>query len=163
MHRAAVLPLAVYELPVLQGWADEFRDAMAPRLLPPMQALVQGHLQAGDLCAIVTATDRLVAAPFAQLFGVPHLVATEPEIVDGRLTGDIAGEPCFREHKVTRVARWLAGLGAGTPTLQGFGQSWFYSDSISDLPLLEAVTHPVAVRPDARLRALAEQRGWATR
>jgi len=163
MHRATMLPLAAHPLPVLQGWAGEFRDAMAPRLRPDMQALVQGHLAAGDLCAIVTATDRLVAAPFAQLFGVPHLVATEPEIVDGRVTGAIVGEPCYRGHKVTRVAQWLATLGPGTPALDGFAESWFYSDSVSDLPLLQVVTHPVAVRPDPHLRAHAEQRRWCLR
>ena len=161
MHRATMAPLSAHPLAVLQAWAQEFGDAMAPRLRPDMQSLVRGHLDAGDLCAVVTATDRLVSAPFARLFGIAHLVATEPEIVQGHVTGGIVGQPCFRGHKVTRVAQWLAGLGPGVPAqVDGFDESWFYSDSISDLPLLQAVTHPVAVRPDPQLRALATQHRW---
>jgi HAD superfamily hydrolase (TIGR01490 family) len=127
-----------------------------------MRALVQRHLDAGDLCAIVTATTRFVAEPFARLFGVPHLVATEPAtaagLPDGPLTGEIAGLPCYQEHKRDRVEQWLTQLGSAR--LGDFEQSWFYSDSASDLPLLEVVTHPVAVRPDERLHARAVHAGW---
>lgn len=139
---------------------------MAARVPPDMLTLVQAHQRAGDLCAIVTATTRLVAEPFARLFGVPHLVATEAVQVAGHLTGAIEGTPCFRGNKVDRVAAWLAGeTGPALPDAQArrlgaFTQSWFYSDSISDLPLLQAVTHPVAVQPDARLRAHALASGW---
>lgn len=163
MHRANMAPLLPHPVKVLEAWAREFEAAMAPRLPGPMQALVRRHLEAGDLCAIVTATERLIAAPFARLFGVPHLVATEAAVVDGRLTGAMRGPPCFRGHKVERVAAWLASLAppeGQARTLDGFAQSWFYSDSISDLPLLQAVTHPVAVQPDARLRAHALASAW---
>ncbi len=163
LHRAAVAPLAPHPLPTLQSWAREFETTMATRVPPDMRALVQAHQRAGDLCAIVTATTRLVAEPFARLFGVPHLVATEAVQVAGHLNGAIEGQPCFREHKVDRVLAWLDGLAqAAGParTLGDFTQSWFYSDSISDLPLLQAVSHPVAVQPDARLRAHAQASGW---
>ena len=160
MHRAGIAPLARHPLDVLQKWARDFETAMAPRLTEPMRALVHQHQEAGDLCAIVTATTRLVSEPFARLFGVPHLVATEAEVLNNRLTGAIEGEPCFRELKVSRVTQWLAEGMRQPRTLADFAETWFYSDSVSDLPLLQAVTHPVAVRPDERLRVHALARGW---
>ena len=160
MHRASLAPLADIALGTLHQWAREFEAEVAPRLPGEMRDLVLHHRRAGDLCALVTATTRLIADPFARLFGLSHVVATEAVEVDGRLTGDIAGEPCFRQHKLSRVAAWLAAQGL---QLTGFERSWFYSDSASDLPLLAAVTDPVAVRPDDRLRAHALAAGWAVR
>jgi len=160
MHRAGIAPLARHPLDVLQKWARDFEATMAPRLRDDMRALVRRHQEAGDLCAIVTATERLVSEPFARLFGVPHLVATEAEVLNNRLTGAIEGEPCFRQLKVLRVGEWLADGLRPPRSLADFEQSWFYSDSVSDLPLLQAVTHPVAVRPDERLRVHAMARGW---
>ena len=158
MHRAVVAPLAALDPAQLQLWREGFAQQMAGRLSPSMRAVVARHRAAGDTCAIVTATSRLVAEPFARACGIVHLVATEPVMVGGRPAGGIDGLPCFREHKVSRVADWLAALGA--PPLAQAERSWFYSDSISDLPLLESVTDPVAVRPDARLRELCLGRGW---
>jgi HAD superfamily hydrolase (TIGR01490 family) len=160
MHQAGIAPLARHPLEVLQKWARDFEAAMAPRITDAMRALVRRHQEAGDLCAIVTATTRLVSEPFAHLFGVPHLVATEAEVVNNRLTGAIEGEPCFRELKVSRVTQWLAEGMRQPHVLADFPETWFYSDSVSDLPLLQAVTHPVAVRPDERLRVHALARGW---
>lgn len=158
MHRASVLPLARFTHLEIAGWAAGFERAMAPRVPVAMRDLVQSHLARGDLCAIVTATSRFIAEPFARLFGIDALVATEGETTaDGRLTGEIVGEPCFRAHKVSRVDAWLATLGCSR---RDFGQCWFYSDSASDLPLLRAVSHPVAVNPDDRLRAEASEAGW---
>ena len=92
------------------------------------------------------------ALPISLAFGIEHLVATEPESRGGRFTGRVAGTPCFREGKIARLDAWLAGR--GTP-LASFSRSTFYSDSHNDLPLLERVTHPVAVDPDASLAAEA--------
>jgi len=158
MHRASVEPLARFERAEIAAWANEFGQATQPRLRDDMRALVQRHRSAGDLCAIVTATTRFVAEPFASLFGIGHLMATEPAVTGGHYSGEIDGEPCFRAHKVSHVQRWLATQGL---TLAGCAESHFYSDSASDLPLLSAVTHPVAVRPDARLRQHAQAAGWA--
>lgn len=160
MHHAGLAPLARHPLEVLQKWARDFRAAMAPRLREDMRALVRQHQQAGDLCAIVTATTRLISEPFAHLFEVPHLVATEAQVVNNRLTGVIEGEPCFRELKVERVGQWLAEGLRPPRTLSDFAETWFYSDSANDLHLLQAVSHPVAVRPDERLRVHALSRGW---
>ncbi len=163
MHRHNMAPLLSHSRETLARWQREFEAAMAPRVPAAMHALVQAHQAAGDLCAIVTATTRLIAEPFARLFGIEHLVATQAATVDGHpdgvLTGEIAGEPCYREHKIAHVDRWLAGVAPGGGIAR-FARSWFYSDSMSDLPLLEAVTDPVVVRPDDRLRALAAARGW---
>jgi len=154
----ALRPLAAHSPEELERWHAEF---MAARILPMVlargRALVRQHLGAGALCAVVTATNSFVTAPIAREFGVPHLVATEPERVDGRFTGRVAGVPCFREGKVARVELWLAGLGR---RLQEFAESSFYSDSHNDLPLLERVSRPVAVDPDASLAAAARARGW---
>jgi HAD superfamily hydrolase (TIGR01490 family) len=161
--RSYLLPLAAFEPAQVAQWRARFeRDVAARSSDSPdaMRALVAEHRAHGDLCAVVTATERLVAEPFARAFGIEHLVATEGEMIDGRPSGEIVGLPCFREHKLTRVQQWLAALGEVAPTIDGFEASFFYSDSINDLPLLEAVTHAVAVRPDARLLGLARARGW---
>ena len=165
MHYASVAPLARFPRSLLTQWTDEFEAAMRERVPADMRDLVQRHLDAGDLCAVVTATTRFIAEPFARLFGLSHVIATEAATVDGApggaLTGEIAGLPCFREHKVTRVQQWLMQQGpGGAAGLDAFERSWFYSDSASDLPLLNAVSDPVAVRPDARLRQHATLAGW---
>ena len=154
----ALRPLAEHAPEDLDRWHGEFMVArIRPAMGAPAKALVQRHLAAGDLCAVVTATNSFVTGPIAREFGVPHLVATEPERSAGRFTGRVAGMPCFREGKIVRVEAWLAGQGR---RLQDFPQSTFYSDSHNDLPLLERVSHPVAVDPDAALAAEAARRGW---
>jgi HAD superfamily hydrolase (TIGR01490 family) len=157
MHRASVAPLASHTTDEVRVWVRHFQASMAARIPADRLARVQAHQQAGDLCAIVTATSSFVAEPFARLFGVNDLLATQPAQHDGSFNGEIAGEPCFREHKLSHVHAWLAQRGA---RLEDFDETWFYSDSASDLPLLSAVTHPVAVCPDARLRAHALERRW---
>ncbi len=165
MHRASLRPLLQCPRAVLAQWQREFEIAIAPRVPPSALALVRRHQRAGHLCAIVTATTALIAEPFARLFGIEHLVATQAATVDGTpdglFNGEIDGEPCYRKHKVTRVQRWLASRPTGSRTqLAGFARSYFYSDSMSDLPLLNAVSHPVSVCPDERLRAHALAAGW---
>ena len=154
----ALRPLAEHTPEELARWHADF---MAARIRPAMstasRALVRKHLDAGDLCAVVTATNRFVTGPIAREFGVPHLVATEPEQADGRFTGRVAGTPCFREGKVRCVEGWLAARGG---RLRDFPHSSFYSDSHNDLPLLEFVSRPVAVDPDEQLAAEAGRRGW---
>ncbi|WP_144636503.1 HAD family hydrolase [Bordetella genomosp. 13] len=139
-------------------WHEEF---MAQVIRPAFTAravdLVAEHLQAGDLCAVVTATNSFVTAPIARAFGVPHLVATDPEYAAGRYTGRIHGTPSFREGKVVRVHQWLAGLEL---TLADFAETFFYSDSVNDVPLLEQVTRPIATNPSPALRAIAERQNW---
>lgn len=134
--------------------ADFVRAQVVPRIAPAARELVTSHRAAGHTLLIITATNRFVTQPIAELFEVPHLLACEPEIVDGRYTGEIIGIPTYREGKVHALEKWLDEHGYD---LTG---SWFYSDSHNDLPLLERVDHPVAVDPDPILRATAEERGW---
>ena len=161
MHRATVKPLSRYTLEQIAAWGRAFEAEMAPQVPAEMKALVMRHQAAGDLCAIVTATERFIAEPFGRLFGLAHVVATQAETRHGFVTGEIAGEPCYREHKRTHVDHWLAAPPLQvTKGLAAFEQSWFYSDSAGDLPLLNAVSKPVAVRPDPALRAHALRAGW---
>jgi HAD superfamily hydrolase (TIGR01490 family) len=134
------------------------REAMAPALREPARALVHAHRQAGDLVAIVTATNEFVTRPIADAFGVEHLIAVELERdAGGRVTGAIRGVPSFREGKIRRVHDWLAGQGRAW---DDFGRVTFYSDSTNDLPLLERCTDPVATNPSPELEAIARERGW---
>jgi HAD superfamily hydrolase (TIGR01490 family) len=154
----ALRPLAEHAPEDLGRWHAEFMECrILPMVSARARALVRGHLERGDLCAIITATNSFVTAPIAREFGVPHLLATEPESRGGRFTGRVAGTPCFREGKVRRLDEWLSGQGR---SLGGFAESSFYSDSHNDLPLLERVTRPVAVDPDEALAKEAARRGW---
>jgi len=154
----ALRPLAEHSPEALARWHEEFmRMRIAPMIGAAARALVRGHLERGELCAIVTATNSFVTAPIARVFGISHLIATEPESRDGRFTGRVAGTPCFREGKIARVEAWLSDL--GRPLAQ-FEESAFYSDSHNDLPLLERVSRAVAVDPDPQLAAEATRRGW---
>jgi len=142
----------------LAHWHEEFmQEVIRPQLTDQAIALVCEHLNAGDLCAIVTATNSFVTGPIARAFGVQHLIATDPQFVAGRYTGKIQGTPSFREGKVKRVNDWLASMGLG---LSDFPESHFYSDSINDLPLLEVVTHPIVTNPSPSLREIAQKRQW---
>jgi HAD superfamily hydrolase (TIGR01490 family) len=153
--RFALQPLSEHGMDDLQAWrADFIARRIDPVLLEAAQALIDRHRAAGDTLLIITATNAFVTAPIAERYGIPHLIATEPEQRDGRYTGAVAGIPAFQHGKVQRLEQWLR---ARDETLAG---SHFYSDSINDVPLLERVDHPVAVDPDPRLRALACERGW---
>ncbi len=133
-------------------------DVARPALHPAAQALVQRHRDAGDLMAIVTATNEFVTRPIAGLFGVEHLIATElVRDPAGQVTGAIRGTPAFRDGKIARVNAWLTGLGH---QWADFERCTFYSDSTNDLPLLEYVSHPVATNPVPALAAIAAERGW---
>lgn len=156
----ALRPLANHTPEELKRWHAEFmRARIVPMITPAARALVRKHLGARELCAIITSTNSFVTRPIAHAFGIEHLIATEPQMRDGRFTGDIVGPPCMREGKISWLDQWLAARNA---SLADFPETWFYSDSINDLPLLERVTHPVAVDADPRLAEIARQRGWRT-
>ena len=151
-------PLSRHARKVLDGWLEKFmQHKVRSMMTAPAQELVARHRAAGDMCVIITATNSFVTAPIAHEFGVTHLIATEPEQKDGEFTGRVAGVPCFREGKITRLESWMAQHDWGWDS---FDDSCFYSDSLNDLPLLGKVKNPVAVDPDATLRAHAEQHNW---
>jgi HAD superfamily hydrolase (TIGR01490 family) len=148
-------PLADNKPADLAAWHTQFMAQMIePLITPEAEALVARHRDAGDTLMIITATNSFVTAPIARRFGIEHLIATEPEQRDGHYTGRVAGTPSFREGKVVRLTEWLQSNG------RDLADSWFYSDSHNDLPLLERVDHPVAVDPDHQLLHHAEARGW---
>ena len=134
--------------------AQYMTECIQPLIRPSAIDLVKRHRAQGDTLLIITATNRFITAPIAHAFGIDHLLATDPEMVAGRYTGKVSGVPCFRDGKVIRLQHWLA------EQQQSLRDSWFYTDSHNDLPLLNQVTHPVAVDPDPTLRDVANQRGW---
>jgi len=149
-------PLSRHPRKVLDEWHREYmRTRILPIITQKSRDLVASHRD--DARVIVTATNSFVTAPIAREFGIEHLVATEPEQLNGEFTGGVADVPCFREGKVVRVHAWLAehGLNWGS-----FKETWFYSDSLNDLPLLSQVTNPVAVDPDETLKEAALENGW---
>jgi len=151
-------PLSRHPRSQLDSWHSDFmQNRILPIITPAARKLVEEHTLAGDLCVIITATNSFVTAPIARALKVTHLIATEPEQNDGEFTGRVSGLPCFREGKIARLESWLD---EHNLTWLSFLESWFYSDSLNDLPLLKKVTHPVAVDPDATLKAHAERNGW---
>lgn len=151
-------PLAQYPMAQLDQWHAEFMDVkIRPMIGQAARDLVNRHLRSGSLCAVITATNSFVTAPIVRELGIANLIATEPELKDGRYTGRPFGTPCFQAGKVVRINEWLGSQGR---SMTDYSRSWFYSDSRNDLPLLELVSDPVAVDPDDTLRAAAESRGW---
>ena len=157
--RFSVAPLAEHGVERSDAAHRQFMDeVIRPAMTPQALDLVRRHQAAGDQVLIVTATNEFVTRPIAAAFGVPELIAIDLERdAQGNPTGAIRGTPSFREGKVARVEQWLAERGLDWSRVE---HSTFYSDSINDLPLLERVHEPVATNPDARLTAIAAQRGW---
>lgn len=151
----ALQPLARHNMEQLHTWRHTF---MEKKVRPMMQRkaaeLLDHHREQGHTLMIITATNRFVTEPIAEELGIEHLIATEPELVNGRYTGQVAGVPSFQDGKVARLNDWLEAYGRN---LDG---AWFYSDSHNDAPLLREVANPVAVDPDPTLEALARDQGW---
>ena len=148
-------PLAEHDMDTLLRWRRQYVEEMiTPILLPRAQALIERHRQQGDTLVIITATNSFITGPIAALYGIHHLLATEPEVRNNRYTGKITGVPCFQDGKITWLQGWLTEHGE---TLQ---DSWFYSDSHNDLPLLGKVDRAVAVDPDEILRQHADKHAW---
>ena len=151
----ALRPLAANDMATLNNWRQEFiEQQIVPIITGGARALVDEHRLAGDTLLIITATNRFITEPIAREFGIENLLATEPEILNGRYTGKVAGTPCFQQGKVVRLNEWLRDTGN---TLRG---SCFYSDSHNDLPLLRMVDRPIAVNPDNELKTVATRAGW---
>ena len=153
-------PLTRHPRAELDAWHGEYMDRhIRPLIGEPARQLVARHLAAGDLCAVVTATNSFVTGPIVREFGIPHLIGTVPavDVENGAFSGGPRGLPSFRDGKITRVEDWLESLGLWWGS---FADSFFYSDSHNDLPLMGKVRTPVAVDPDPTLRTHAASRGW---
>jgi HAD superfamily hydrolase (TIGR01490 family) len=151
--------LAQFPRRQLDDWHQQFMaEVIEPAFRPVALDLVKRHHDAGDEVAIITATNKFVTEPIAKLFGVRTLIAAEPETTtDGEITGKLLGIPTSGPGKVTHTHQWLASQGK---SIGSFERSYFYSDSQNDIPLLSAVTHPVATNPNALLKAHAQAQGW---
>lgn len=148
-------PLSSQPLDTLISWRQNYlQDKIQPILLDPARDLIEKHRQQDHCLMIITATNRFLTEPIAELLKVTHLIACEPEIKDGQYTGNYIGTPSYQAGKVTRLNEWLAKLA------EPLEESWFYSDSHNDIPLLEFVDHPIAVDPDDALRKKANDQGW---
>lgn len=148
-------PLSEHSREKLDALHQQFmQEVIKPVMLPAAQLLLEKHRAQGDTLMIITATNSFITGPIAAALGVEILISTDPEIVDGLYTGKVDGTPCFQSGKVTRLETWL------TAHQENLADSWFYSDSQNDLPLLELVTHPVAVDPDETLADHARNKGW---
>lgn len=160
--RFALKPLSEHSRAQLKEWHDAFmEEVIHGQLRQQALDLVKRHQDAGDLCCVITATNSFVTRPIVERFGIEHLIATEPATSNdnplGTFTGEVKGIPNFREGKIQNLQSWLASQNL---SLNQLPHSFFYSDSINDLPLLQQVSHPVATNPDDRLRHEAKQRNW---
>ena len=151
-------PLSLYPRTQLDDWHNEFMaKKIMSQIAPGAYKLINEHMLGGDLCIIITATNRFVTEPIARILGINNLIATEPGKEDGEFTGQVSGTPCFREGKITRLEEWMD---EHNLTWLSFLESWFYSDSLNDIPLLKKVTNPVAVDPDSTLEKYAKENNW---
>lgn len=151
----ALKPLTQHSIEELYAWrADYVENWIKPIVAPGARELLDNHRNQNHELLIISATHLFVTAPIAQLLGVPTVLSTEPEIIDNRYTGRYLGTPTYQQGKVTALHEWLA------KSVQRMDGSYFYSDSINDLALLEKVDHPITVHPDGQLEAIAEERGW---
>ena len=146
--------LGQFEMSQLEAWrADFVHSVIEPIIAPGAMALLEQHRSAGRELVIITATNSFITRPIADLLGVQHLLGTDGEIVNGRFSGEIEGTPCFQSGKIDKLKDWLSDRPAPS-------ESWFYSDSINDAPLLEWADHAFAVDPCPKLSALAQSKGW---
>jgi HAD superfamily hydrolase (TIGR01490 family) len=154
----AVAPVAGFSKSRLAQLHAQFMTRfIEPMMLPQAQQLVDTHKAAGDICLIVTATNRFVTAPIAERLGVHDLIATDLAEENGVFTGKIDGIACFQSGKIKKLQDWLLARNDASMMLN---HSIFYSDSFNDIPLLEAAGEAVAVDPDDKLRAHASNKGW---
>ena len=158
----ALKPLSEHPRHQLNEWHAQFmHEVIKPNLRSSAFDLVKKHQDQNDVCCVVTATNSFVTRPIVEAFGIKHLIATEPEVLGdpntGNFSGKVAGTPNFREGKVTRVESWLSSEKLSWSSLE---RSYFYSDSINDLPLMEKVTQPSPTNPDQSLRTKALENNW---
>ena len=148
-------PLTHYSAHELGTIHQQFmHTTVIPMIAPKTQALLKQHRDAGDILVIVTATNDFVTGPIADYLAIPHLIATQAQMLNGRYTGKLKGLPCFQAGKIDKLKAWIE---VHNYSIDG---AYFYSDSHNDIPLLALVDKPVAVDPDATLKAHALANNW---
>jgi HAD superfamily hydrolase (TIGR01490 family) len=148
-------PLTKLPLIKLQALHQQFmREVIDPMKLDQAKDLIHRHRQAGDRLLVITSTNRFIVEPICKSLGIDEIIATDLEIVNDKYTGKVKGTPTFKEGKVERFNQWLK------QQEESSDGSYFYSDSINDMPMLLEVAYPIAVDPDSALRKEAESRSW---
>ncbi|MEO1941066.1 MAG: HAD family hydrolase [Candidatus Thioglobus sp.] len=148
-------PLSLNSRTTLDEWHQRFMQAKIEQiLLPKAQAIIDKHKAKGDTILVITATNSFVTGPIVKRYGIDNLLATNPEVKNGKFTGKVEGEPCFQKGKIAHLDRWLEQTG------EDMTGAYFYSDSHNDLPMLELVDNPVVVHGDETLQKVAKERGW---
>jgi HAD superfamily hydrolase (TIGR01490 family) len=151
----ALKPLTQYPIDRLHAWRSDYVSHwIKPIVAKGTEALLDKHRAQGDELIIISATNLFITAPIAELLGIDQILSTEPEIIDNQYTGRYLGTPTFKEGKVTVLNEWLKNSN------HSLNNSYFYSDSINDLPLLEQVSIPIVVNPDDKLSIVAQSRNW---
>lgn len=148
-------PLVRFPLEDLHQWrADFVENWVKPVIKKRAVDLLDQHRSRGDVLVLISATNRFLTQPIADLLKIPNVISTDPEMIDGKYTGRITGTPCYQAGKITRFTDWASGRD------HAITHTFFYSDSYNDVPLMATVSQPVAVDPDTRLRAFAVSQGW---
>lgn len=148
-------PLKEHSIKKLYAWREDYvKTIIEPTIAKNSKRLIQDHKDKGHTLIIVSATNKFVTEPIAYLLGISNLLSTEPEIINNQYTGNYIGIPTFKDGKIKALNKWMK---VHNHNLEG---SYFYSDSINDLPLLEQVTHPIVVNPDERLKAISIENDW---
>ncbi len=147
--------LTNHSLDELNKLRQDFVDTkIKPIFLEKAQNCINNHKEKGDTVLVITASNTFITKPIIEMYGIDHLLATEPEFISGRFTGKVSGIPCFQSGKIDNLMPWLE---KNKESLIG---SYFYSDSHNDLPLLELVDNPIAVNSDKILSYTAHKNGW---
>jgi HAD superfamily hydrolase (TIGR01490 family) len=152
----ALKPLSENSVEQLLEWRQQFvEEKIRPLILPKAQRRIDWHRDNNHTLLIITATNRFVTEPTAQLYGIDNLLATNPEFINGQYTGKVEGTPCYQDGKIINLDQWLSD---GRESL--INDTWFYSDSMNDIPLLQQVDNAIAVDADETLTKKAAQEGW---
>ncbi len=150
-----LIPLANNSIKQLNKWHQQFMtEKIQSIFLEKAKKVVDFHKKNSDRVIVITATNSFVTRPIAQAYGIDELLATEPEMIDGKFTGKVLGDPCFQIGKVHKLKQWCK---KNNENLDG---SYFYSDSYNDLPLLELVDNPIVVHADNKLKKIAKEQNW---
>jgi len=146
--------LAKNDRALLEAWRKTYiEEKIKPIMLEKAKNLIEEHRQQGHELLIITATNRFITEPIAEEFNIKNLIACEPEMINGQYTGKVSGTPSYAEGKVTRLNEWLENN-------EKVEESWFYSDSHNDIPLLKEVDHAIAVDADETLVTKAKEQNW---
>ena len=149
-------PLAKYDYEFLLDIRKKFfKEKIKPIIHKKAEDLVKLHKKNNDIIVIVTATNSFISRLSADYFKIEDLLATEPEFKNGKFTGGLSGEPCFKEGKVNKVKKWME-----SNKYTNYEDIYFYTDSHNDIKLLEFCTIPVAVDPDNILKEISIKNNW---